>query len=255
MTPTRKMLIGALVLACLPLLGAGVVASSARATTAAGWFAHAYPDAADYFYPQAVAAKVTLPNAVDLTSLRFWGSSENYIYDGPNNVRGFTVRFYDSTFTAPALQFSVLRGSGISELYTGRLNDDGGKEYQFTVPVSGRLASGTWYLHVGAVLIDGPEGDGWMWSGGRSPGMRFTTYDTTWSAWIDDPANSVAFELSGNVACPSDLDGNSLVDFGDVALVMLDFGDCAGCGSDLDGSGSVDFGDVALLLLDAGACP
>ena len=255
MTPTRKMLIGALALAALPLMGAGVVASSARNTTAAGWFAGAYPEARDYFYAQAAAAKITLNNAVDLTSLRFWGSSENYIYAGPNNVRGFTVRFYDSTFTTPALEFSVLRGSAITEAYTGRLNDDGGKEYQFTMPVSGRLASGTWYMHVGALLIDGADGDGWMWSGGRSPGMRFTTYGTTWSPWTEDPANGVAFELSGDIACPSDLDGNHVVDFGDVALAMLDFGACAGCSSDLDGSGSVDFGDVALLLLDTGACP
>ena len=65
MTPTRKMFTGALALACLPLLGAGIVASSTRATTADGWFAHAYPDAATYFYAQAVAAKVTLSNAVD----------------------------------------------------------------------------------------------------------------------------------------------------------------------------------------------
>ncbi|MEY4842453.1 MAG: hypothetical protein RJA12_1177 [Planctomycetota bacterium] len=255
MTPTRKMFTGALALGCLPLLGAGIVASSTRATTADGWFAHAYPDAATYFYAQAVAAKVTLSNAVDLTSLRFWGSSENYIFPGPNNVRGFTVRFYDSTFTTPALQFSVLRGSEITESYTGRLNADGGKEYQFTVPVSGRLASGTWYMHVGAVLIDGADGDGWMWSGGKSPGMRFTTYDANWSAWTDDAVNSVAFELSGNVACPSDLDGSRIVDFGDVALTVLDFGPCPGCNSDIDGNGFVDFGDVALQLLDTGPCP
>jgi hypothetical protein len=198
---------------------------------------------------------VTLSNAVDLTSLRFWGSSENYIVPGPHTVLGFTVRFYDGTFAAPALQFSVLRGSEITESYTGRLNTDGGKEYQFTVPVSGRLASGTWYMHVGAVLIDGADGDGWMWSGGKSPGMRFTTYDANWSAWTDDAVNSVAFELSGNVACPGDLDGSRIVDFGDVALTVLDFGPCAGCNSDIDGSGFVDFGDVALQLLDTGPCP
>jgi len=67
--------------------------------------------------------------------------------------------------------------------------------------------------------------------------------------------NSVAFELSGKVACPSDLDGNRTVDFGDVALTVLDFGPCAGCNSDIDGSGFVDFGDVALQLLDTGPCP
>jgi hypothetical protein len=44
------------------------------------------------------------------------------------------------------------------------------------------------------------------------------------------------------------------VDFGDVSLLQLDFGACAGCQSDRDGSGEVDFADVALLLLDFGPC-
>ncbi len=51
---------------------------------------------------------------------------------------------------------------------------------------------------------------------------------------------------------PGDLDVNGLIDFGDVALIMLDFGPCPDCLSDLDGSGVVDFGDVALALLNFG---
>ncbi len=51
---------------------------------------------------------------------------------------------------------------------------------------------------------------------------------------------------------PGDLDLNNIIDFGDVALIMLDFGPCPGCLSDLDGSGVVDFGDVAIALLNFG---
>ncbi len=51
---------------------------------------------------------------------------------------------------------------------------------------------------------------------------------------------------------PGDLDLNNVIDFGDVALIMLDFGPCPGCLSDLDGSGVVDFGDVAIALLNFG---
>ena len=43
-----------------------------------------------------------------------------------------------------------------------------------------------------------------------------------------------------------------MVDFGDIALIMLDFGPCPACPSDLDGSGTVDFGDVALAMLNFG---
>ena len=49
-----------------------------------------------------------------------------------------------------------------------------------------------------------------------------------------------------------DIDASGQVDFGDVALVMLDFGRCDACATDLDWSGTVDFGDVALVMLSFG---
>jgi hypothetical protein len=57
-----------------------------------------------------------------------------------------------------------------------------------------------------------------------------------------------------SAVCPADLDGSGQVDFGDVAVALLDFGPCGECASDLDGSGQVDFGDIALTLLDFGPC-
>jgi hypothetical protein len=55
--------------------------------------------------------------------------------------------------------------------------------------------------------------------------------------------------LSSGGARQGDLDGDGHVGTSDVALLLLDFGDCPGCPSDLDGSGAVDTGDLALLLL------
>ena len=55
---------------------------------------------------------------------------------------------------------------------------------------------------------------------------------------------------TGPTCAFGDLDCNGRVDQGDVALVLLDFGPCAGCASDVDGSGFVDFGDVALVMLE-----
>jgi hypothetical protein len=55
--------------------------------------------------------------------------------------------------------------------------------------------------------------------------------------------------------CPWDLDGSEAMDFGDLALMLLDFGPCVGCRGDLDGNGQIDFGDTALLLLEFGPCP
>jgi hypothetical protein len=49
-----------------------------------------------------------------------------------------------------------------------------------------------------------------------------------------------------------DLDCDGRVDFGDVALALLEFGPCEACAADVDGSGVVDYGDVALILIDFG---
>ena len=35
----------------------------------------------------------------------------------------------------------------------------------------------------------------------------------------------------------------------DLGFVLLDYGDCPGCPSDLDGNGIVDAGDVSIMLL------
>jgi formylglycine-generating enzyme required for sulfatase activity len=59
---------------------------------------------------------------------------------------------------------------------------------------------------------------------------------------------------AADAACPADADGSRSVDFGDVALILIDFGPCAGCTTDLDGTGSVDNGDVAMALLEFGPC-
>ena len=55
-------------------------------------------------------------------------------------------------------------------------------------------------------------------------------------------------------ACPTDFDGNRVVDSADVALILLDFGACGGCPTDLDLNGVVDSADVSLILLDYGPC-
>ena len=52
-----------------------------------------------------------------------------------------------------------------------------------------------------------------------------------------------------------DLDLSGIVDSGDMALALLDYGPCPTCPSDLDGSGETDGGDLALILLNYGPVP
>ena len=54
-------------------------------------------------------------------------------------------------------------------------------------------------------------------------------------------------------ACEPDLDGNGLVDGGDIALILLSFGDSGGP-ADLDHDLEVGPGDIAIALLSTGPC-
>jgi len=70
--------------------------------------------------------------------------------------------------------------------------------------------------------------------------------DGAWST-----SDTASFTIS--VAAPCDLDGSGVVDFGDVAFVLLDYGTCSEeCASVVAENGEVDFGDVAFMLLDFG---
>ncbi|MCE9619451.1 MAG: alpha amylase C-terminal domain-containing protein [Planctomycetes bacterium] len=111
------------------------------------------------------------------------------------------------------------------------------------------------------------------------PGMWRCRMNSDWNGYSSDYANTLCVDIeadggpydgmpySGNFNAgaysfivysqdgasqgnPSDLNGDCVVDSGDLGLLLLDFGPCPGCASDLDGSGEVDGGDVGVLLLD-----
>jgi hypothetical protein len=98
-------------------------------------------------------------------------------------------------------------------------------------------------------------------SGQWSASLPATACGKTVTWWVEAetnftatrwPANSPAVvrtASTGSCAIEGDLDGDGIVGSGDIAIVLLDFGDCANSPSDVDGSGCVDAGDIAFLLL------
>ncbi|NBX25959.1 MAG: hypothetical protein EBQ99_07925 [Planctomycetes bacterium] len=66
--------------------------------------------------------------------------------------------------------------------------------------------------------------------------------------WPANVPGSVRTSAAEACAVPGDLDGNGLVDAGDIAVLLLRFA-TADAAADLDGSGLVDAGDIGLLLL------
>jgi hypothetical protein len=80
--------------------------------------------------------------------------------------------------------------------------------------------------------------------------------DIIFGGSADANANGVPDECE---LCPGDADGSGVVDFGDILVILADWGACEGpldpCLGDLDESGIADFGDVLIVLSTWGACP
>lgn len=89
---------------------------------------------------------------------------------------------------------------------------------------------------------------------GATPGAYATTATvrTSDEAAAGEQVRLITVNLSVDVGSGllGDLDGDGSVNFADVSMLLLDFGDCSGTNpADVDGSGCVDNGDVAFLLL------
>lgn len=114
---------------------------------------------------------------------------------------------------------------------------------------SGVLSPGTYALDVwiGAFAPD------LFTVGDPAEEIRQAGYASFLASGLFQTSADWSLHLAPVVHClPTDQDCNGVVDTGDVALALLDFGPCPDCPSDVDGSGEVDFGDIALIMLDFG---
>ena len=84
--------------------------------------------------------------------------------------------------------------------------------------------------------------------------ITFTRPDAcAFEAQIDDAGEHEVFVWKLSV-CPSDLDSDGFVGFGDLLLVLSAWGDCLACPEDLDGDGVVGFADLLTVLSEWGSC-
>ncbi len=94
---------------------------------------------------------------------------------------------------------------------------------------------------------------------GEIPGQPFGSaidYWITANDWNNNMATgpTLSFNVLGEVICLPDFNGDMNVDAADLALLLGNWGACAGCPEDIDGSGTVDAADLALLLGGWGPC-
>jgi hypothetical protein len=78
--------------------------------------------------------------------------------------------------------------------------------------------------------------------------------DGTVTVRHDVPADQVLTIPRDACGEPADLDGDGVIGFADLLLVLAEWGPCAACPEDLDGSGAVDFPDLLEILGKWGPC-
>jgi hypothetical protein len=84
-------------------------------------------------------------------------------------------------------------------------------------------------------------------------GYRIYTRAATIAGTVSDPADVIV--VPGTPPCPADIVADGVVNAADLALLLTNWGQCAGsCTADLNGNGSVDAADLAALLTAWGPC-
>ncbi|HMN95411.1 MAG TPA: hypothetical protein PKC43_04270 [Phycisphaerales bacterium] len=175
--------------------GASVLASALPASPD-GAFTDAWASGGSYFYGQTIAAQFTLAFDSTIDGFTVWGSSENFLFPGLNNVAGVEVVIWNSDFSLQVLG-AVIAGGDLSIAATGNANSNGGIEYRIGGDLAGFLAAGTYHLNVGAILLD-PDGDAFSWSTSVGSGFSANFFDGLGWAAFDD-LDVPAFELLGSV--------------------------------------------------------
>jgi hypothetical protein len=209
---------------------------------------------------------ITVKNTATGTAAR-----DGTVFNGYDASTGLTPAVGDLQTAALILENSDNVTFMLVQGFSGALNDD------LDTNDDGVLDTTPWTSKLDAVSVvtsirSAPSSSQEWWYapriGPNSAGSAYQIYRCSPTGyWVNgnryflDAATRTDTPGVDNTACPNvgpacfgDIDLSGVVDNGDIAFALLDFGACPGCQSDLDGSGETDFGDVALILLSTGAC-
>ena len=209
---------------------------------------------------------ITVKNTATGTAAR-----DGTVFDGYDASTGLTPAVGDLQTAALILENSDNVTFMLVQGFTGALNDD------LDPNDDGVLDTTPWTSKLDAVSVvtsirSAPSSSQEWWYapriGPNSAGSAYQIYRCSPTGyWVNgnryflDAATRTDTPGADNTACPNvgpacfgDIDLSGVVDNGDIAFALLDFGACPGCQSDLDGSNETDFGDVALILLSTGPC-
>ena len=151
------------------------------------------------FFTQRMADDFTIAGGT-ATTLRWWGSSQNFQFADLTNIIGFDVAIYGDLGGVPdagnVIYHSQPALAGLTITPTGNLSVANAIQYQFDLNIAPlNLAGGKYWFSVGGLLSNN-FGDTFVWnvsSTGDNANASFFYPNSGWIAF--DPSVNMAFEI------------------------------------------------------------
>lgn len=135
-------------------------------TDTVGFYSDAFDSKGAYSYAQSGAQGFNLEDTYTTSSLRWWGSMNGFNGQGISNIGNFQIIVWNSTFTGQVTN-QTIDFTNVTTTATGETNFFGQPIYEFYVPIVFQIASGDYYMNIGATLNDA-AGDQFVWSEGQN---------------------------------------------------------------------------------------
>jgi hypothetical protein len=149
-----------------------------------GFYSDAFDSKGAYTYAQSGAQAFDLEDSYTTSSLRWWGSMNGFNGQGISNIDSFQIIVWNSGFGSQVTN-QTIDLANITATATGETNFFGEAIYEFYVPFSFQVSSGSYFMNIGAQLNDA-AGDQFVWSQGQDVDNFWFT-DTNgsnkWGVW------------------------------------------------------------------------
>ena len=146
-----------------------------------GFYSDAFDSKGAYTYAQSGAQGFNLEDSYSTSSLRWWGSMNGFNGQGISNIDCFQIIVWDNVFDSQVTNQKIDL-ENVTATATGETNFFGEAIYEFYVPFSFQVSSGSYFMNIGAQLNDA-AGDQFVWSQGQDVDNFWFTDENAVNKW------------------------------------------------------------------------